>query len=187
MELIAKMKAFDIVLFKFVNITLYNGLIASFIKIIANDITVVLVLAAGLYYIARNFTQKVKLDLCFGLWAVIITNFLCTFLLKPVFHRMRPVVTVEDMHQLAWVSRQSFSFPSTHAAMAAAITVVLWDGYKAFRPWMAVFNLALAFFCVYTGGHFPLDVMAGSVLGIITGFIFGKLKELAAAISSLRK
>ncbi len=177
MDIIGTLKAYDIALFKFINIGLYNHAIAAVIKIIANDITVVVVLAVGLYFMARNFTQKAKLNLSFGLWALITTNIICNFVIKPFFKRPRPVVDIPGMHSLAWVSYKSYAFPSTHAAMAMAITVVLWDDYKGMRPWMVLFNLGLAFFCVYTGGHYPADVAGGMCVGLLIGFVFNLVKS----------
>jgi undecaprenyl-diphosphatase len=169
MEFFAKIIGIDIAVFKFINITLYNRYIAAAVMFFANDITVVVLLGAGLFYLARHYGEKEKANLCAGLWAVIITNLVCNFLVKPVFHRPRPVVTVDGMHPLAWVLKSSFSFPSTHTAMATAIAVVLWNDYKELRPWITAFVAGLAFFCVYTGGHYPLDVLAGFLLGMITG------------------
>ena len=34
---------------------------------------------------------------------------------------------------------------------------------------LAIFVFLTAFFCVYTGGHYPLDTAAGFVLGVIAG------------------
>ena len=178
MSLVDWLEALDVAAFKFINITLYNREAAALLKFFANDVTVVVALAAGIYLIARNYRPLDRLNLGFGLWSVIATNILCTFILKPLFRRPRPVVSVPGMHQLAWVSKSSFSFPSTHSAMAAAISVVLWGDYPAARPWITAFNLALWFFCVYTGGHYPADVMAGVFVGLGAGslFLLGKVK-----------
>jgi membrane-associated phospholipid phosphatase len=61
--------------------------------------------------------------------------------------------------------------------MAAALVAVLWEDYKELRWLMALFVCFIGFFCVYTGGHYPSDVVAGLILGIIIGRIFKFIKE----------
>jgi len=71
----------------------------------------------------------------------------------------------------------NYAFPSTHTAMAAALTAVLWEDYPSMRPILALFVFFVAFFCVYTGGHYPLDVLAGLLTGTAAGFLFSFLKK----------
>jgi undecaprenyl-diphosphatase len=71
-------------------------------------------------------------------------------------------------HVLVLVHRTTdFSFPSDHAVMAGAVAAgVLLAGRRL--GWIAVGLAALmAFARVYVGAHFPLDVVAGLVLGAV--------------------
>jgi undecaprenyl-diphosphatase len=61
-----------------------------------------------------------------------------------------------------------FSFPSGHTAAAFAVAIAL-----AGHGWLGPFHLSLAFAIgisrVYLGAHYPLDVAAGSAVGLVAG------------------
>lgn len=172
-----KLSFADITLFRFINGTLHSGLLAAAMKFTANDVFVAAVILGGLFLLVKAGGKNAKLNTAFALWAVIITDIICTFILKPVFRRPRPFQALEGVYFLAGFRRIGWSFPSTHTAMAAALAVVLWADYSRARLPAALFVFFVGFFCVYTGGHYPSDVAAGFILGIIIGKIFDLVKR----------
>lgn len=89
-------------------------------------------------------------------------------LLKGAFDRERPHRVLEVAEPLLrWDSGSSF--PSGHAATSAAGAVVL--TYLLGRGGWALGLLAagVAFSRVYIGVHYPLDVLAGALLGVGVG------------------
>lgn len=61
------------------------------------------------------------------------------------------------------------SFPSSHAANCFALAMVLALSYR--RGWVALpVALAVAVSRIYTGSHWPSDVLAGSMIGILCGW-----------------
>jgi len=88
--------------------------------------------------------------------------------LKELLNQPRPPVlfkNLEPLFDLKWRS-----FPSGDAAMAFTIAVVLSEGE---RPLVKVLLYAYAFLIaferVYAGVHFPLDVLAGALIGATIG------------------
>ena len=63
----------------------------------------------------------------------------------------------------------AFSFPSGHTAAMVALAVA-WAGEgNGLGALMACLAATVAFSRLYLGAHYPLDVMAGSALGLVTG------------------
>ena len=84
--------------------------------------------------------------------------------------RPRPFVALHEMHLLAPSDEPYRSFPSGHATAAFAIAYIVW---KHDRDWgIAFFILAAAVAVgrVFVGVHYPIDVLAGALLGIASGW-----------------
>jgi undecaprenyl-diphosphatase len=69
-------------------------------------------------------------------------------------------------HPLVLVSRSTdYSFPSDHAVMAGAVAAGVWLANRRLGLVTAALAVLMAFTRVYVGAHFPLDVVAGLVVG----------------------
>lgn len=102
--------------------------------------------------------------------------------LKQIFRRPRPPLSLADVHVLGSLP-ESYSFPSGHAlssfAAAAALMAALRHARRTGRPlgplvlgWCALLLAGLiAFSRVWVGHHYPLDVTAGALLGLLTGWV----------------
>jgi len=70
------------------------------------------------------------------------------------------------------------SFPSGHAAnnMAVATVLILFFGWRGaiYLP----IALLIAYSRIYTGSHWPLDILAGMILGIVGGWLAAKSLDL---------
>jgi len=67
------------------------------------------------------------------------------------------------------------SFPSSHMASALAILAVILFFQPLFWPWALIFVIILAFFRMRSGMHYPTDVLAGAILGVIYGITAVKI------------
>lgn len=62
------------------------------------------------------------------------------------------------------------SFPSGHASTSFAAATMLSLAFPPLAPALLVLAAAVAFSRVYVGVHYPLDVLAGAVLGALVAF-----------------
>jgi undecaprenyl-diphosphatase len=110
---------------------------------------------------------------------------------KDAVARPRPIIPKSDYLIAA---DSEFAFPSGHALIVsagAAVALLLFNN----TPKRLVVSLALtveaALVCisrVYVGGHYPLDVVGGILLGVGVSLIFvGTDKSIEALIMALRK
>lgn len=178
MNIIDALKEADISVFKFINITLYNKTLSYLMRFTANDIFLIILLAVGLFLLTKKFGEKEKINIAFALWSIIIANVISNVFLKELFKRQRPYLEVQGANLLVVMNNNGYAFPSTHTAMVVAIATILWTDYKAARPYLMVSVLFVGFFCVYTGGHYPSDVIAGFVVGALTGSMLNLVKKL---------
>ena len=71
-------------------------------------------------------------------------------------------------HVLVLVGRSGdFSFPSDHAVMAGAVAAGVWLVDRRLGLLAGALALLMAFTRVYVGAHFPLDVVAGLLVGVV--------------------
>jgi undecaprenyl-diphosphatase len=94
----------------------------------------------------------------------LITNLVVTAL-KHATSRDRPPTVVLDPKPLMDIPGSS-SFPSGHAATSFACAYVLARAAPRFAWPLFALAALIAFSRSYVGVHYPLDVLAGSLLGI---------------------
>lgn len=101
-----------------------------------------------------------------ALWAPLGT-LLAVGLNQPIVHAVsepRPYTVLP--HALTLVSRSTDpSFPSDHATMAGAVAVGVWLANRRLGIVATALALLMALTRVYVGAHWPLDVVAGLVVG----------------------
>jgi membrane-associated phospholipid phosphatase len=110
-----------------------------------------------------------------GLWGALtiylglLDGWLVAELLKLVVRRPRPFSVVLDLPPTLITEPTTFSFPSGDAAFAFGAAVALGRVAPAWRLPALLFALAVAFERVAVGVHYPIDVIAGALIGTISG------------------
>jgi len=97
--------------------------------------------------------------------AVVLLADLAASGLKSATDRRRPEDALDGIDVLVTTPSTS-AFPSGHAATSFAAAVVLALALPALAPAFFVLAGAVSFSRLYVGVHFPLDVIAGAVLGV---------------------
>ncbi len=110
---------------------------------------------------------------------------------KEIIERPRPIVPETDYLVAA---DSEYAFPSGHALIVssgAAIALVLMRGSSIQVILALLLTIEAALVClsrVYVGGHYPLDVIGGILLGVGVSFVFiWREKDLEYLYSQINK
>lgn len=137
-----------------------------------------------------------------GMFALGLASPIANLAGKQMFRRGRPLIelsgpltragrgTLIPQTRVRWRVPASPSFPSGHSAAAAAFTgALMMEAPRSVTVPVAVAAAGVAFSRVYTGAHYPGDVMAGLALGAVaaatTRLIWPTRPAPAAAVWSM--
>ena len=95
--------------------------------------------------------------------------------MKLAGNRERPDRAGHEVPEARWVPMPtSTSFPSGHSASALAFAVAVGDVVPALRMPLRAAAATVAFSRVYTGVHYPGDVLVGAATGALLGRAVGR-------------
>lgn len=158
-------------IFLFINKEITNPVLDFFVLYIFNP----LFLFLGIIPFLMIFTKK---DKSLGIFSL-VSGFLCYLighLIKSFFAFPRPYDILPARILGPWHT-STFSFPSTTTMLAFGLALPI----LLKKPKLGAFFLMLAFLVgfsvIYTGFHFPHDVIAGILFSILIVFILEKIYD----------
>jgi membrane-associated phospholipid phosphatase len=124
----------------------------------------------GLHAITRGQFSKAEAVIAICTIGTLITT-VVKDQLKFVFGRTRPDFLQYDVYGFNFFNSERFldSFPSGHAAVAAAIFSILWILFPKMRGGCAMGIVAADLGLVVLDVHFVSDVIAGTLVGVSVG------------------
>jgi len=119
--------------------------------------------------------------LLFALINVGLTDQISSSVFKPFFHRLRPCNDPALFGKTRLLLEQcagGFSFTSSHAANHFGIAMFIFMTWgvtqKKYTRFFFVWAGVIAFAQIYVGVHYPLDIVGGTIIGLISGFTMAK-------------
>ncbi|SDM10154.1 undecaprenyl-diphosphatase [Daejeonella rubra] len=132
-------------------------------------------------FFIRNYGKQgwimiLFLGLTFG-----FTDFFSSSIVKPSVQRLRPCndpdIKADVKNIIACGS--GYSFPSSHATnhfgLAAFLIVMFYPKWKMILPLGLFWAASISFAQIYVGVHYPVDILAGAILGGMIGYIMGTI------------
>jgi len=131
-----------------------------------------------LFFIAKNYRSK-ALPIVILMALAILASDQVSVLLKDSIQRFRPVHDPVIGPLVHNVLRKGslYGFVSSHAANGFAIFVFTSRLFKnrAYYFLLLFWALLFSYSRIYSGVHYPLDILGGAILGWLIGFLFFKL------------
>jgi len=168
-----KITQFDYHIFKDINdLAGTNHWLDRFMEFLANDAVIFLIIGFVFYwFINRNKYGIMVIQA--GLSVVLSLG--VNAILHHFIYRSRPFVN-HHVHKLIQHSADS-SFPSDHSVFAFSIAVTFFlYNRKHGISWLFL-AAGIAFSRVWVGVHYPLDVTAGAIIGIIVSLFLYNLNQ----------
>ncbi len=177
MELLQNILELDKELFLYLN-SFYNDFWDTIMLMVTRKETWVPLYAAIVFYIIKNYRSKAWIIL-FSVALLILASDQLSVLLKVTVQRFRPVHEPAIAGLVHNVLRKGglYGFVSSHASNSVAILVFTSRIFKKRSYYILLLFWVLAF-CysrIYSGVHYPLDLIGGAILGWMLGVLFFKL------------
>ena len=167
-EAFSRLRGLDGWAFLLVNRSLQNPVCDVLMPILSTKRYILFPAAVAVMMLLVWGGRRMWIVVAVGVAALVLTD-LCTNLIKASLQRVRPCHVIPAVHLLTGCTR-SFSLPSNHASNMFAIATVGWWGFRRYRWALFILAAGVAYSRVYLGAHYPADVLAGALLGMVVAW-----------------
>ena len=154
------------------------ALLDSFMMVVVNDYFIPVSLSlmlVGLWFAGkdrgrREYNQRIAI--CAGIAIGLANAFIA--ICNLFYNRPRPFVYIPEL--MANVERIFYaptdsSFPSNMAAVVFSIAVAVWISNRKLGLLLCIPAFLVCFARVFAGVHYPLDILAGAGIGILSAYL----------------
>lgn len=171
---------FDTQVFFFLN-GLHTTWLDPIMYYLTNTLTSLPVYILIIYLLFKKFSSKIWIPLICIIACIALTDQITSGIMKPAFERLRPThepLFKDKIHTVNNYTGGKFGFASSHAANTFGITMLtflLLRKDNRYIGWLFLWAAVISYTRIYLGVHYPGDVLAGAVIGLIGGLIIYKV------------
>lgn len=161
----------DVRVFYFINHTIANPFLDKFFPFITDvkNWYITYILLFFILVIKGGRTGRIAAVIFLVL--ITATDQFSSAFLKLLISRIRPCNILPDVRILVTCT-ESFSFPSSHAVNNFAAAMFFSKPYPKLKWTLFIVASLVALSRPYVGVHYPSDIVAGALIGIVFGYIF---------------
>ncbi len=174
---------FDTTLFQALNRWAGKAASLDFVGIFLARYLAYFLIIAFVFFLFLERNWKVRLyEFLVAALAIIFSRGIFTEALRFFFYRSRPpaVLNINALIPLP----DSASFPSGHAAVFFALAATLFFLRRRWGWWFLAGAIAMGAARVFTGVHWPSDILGGAVVGILSAALARKLLPESFRVAS---
>jgi undecaprenyl-diphosphatase len=173
----------DQIVFRWINNDLSNPFFDWLLPVWRTKTTWIPLYLAALFFLIRFFKMKGLYITLIAIGVAGVCDFVSSSLIKPAVNRTRPC---NDEALETWVIERiecggGKSFPSSHATnhfgIAIFFMMVLSSVKTRWKLLMLFWAASIALSQVYVGVHYPIDILAGAILGSLIAFLLYRITK----------
>lgn len=160
----------DEAVFFFINATLANPVTDAVMPIVTNDWILRAFYTVAMILLLWKGDARVRWMVLFSALTLLLTDQVAAGYLKPLIARPRPCHGLADINLLVGCGG-GFAMPSAHAASAFGQAAFFSLHHRRLISYLYPLAALVALSRVFVGVHYPGDIIAGTILGIVIGLI----------------
>jgi undecaprenyl-diphosphatase len=136
-----------------------------------------------LYVVFKEYKKESWIILLGIVITIFLADQITASIMKPYFARLRPSrePTLQGLiHLVEGYTGGRFGFASSHAANTfglATFFFLVFGTTKRWVVWLFVWASFMTYTRIYLGVHYPGDILVGSIIGVICGWVGYKASE----------
>lgn len=164
--------------FRVINNLATNKIVNAIFAFSASKLIYIFLASTILIYFIKKPISKVTSNQKIFFYALFssILGLFFNFIAGKFYYEARPFVALSNVHKLIYHSIDN-SFPSDHAAISFAIAMLIYMYNKKIGIIFITSATLISFARVFSGVHYPLDIIVGTILGVISAVIIYISKE----------
>ena len=162
----------DVIIFQKINGLANNSKLLDFIGVFFAEylLWVIVGVLVILFFIkkTRSMTIAAGISIIFG-------RYIITEIIKRLYFSPRPYLILDDVKKIITENHDYQSFPSGHTTIFFALATAIYFFNKKWGIVCFVLAILVGLSRMFVGVHWPIDILGGAVIGIISGIIITKI------------